>query len=312
MLTLKKPARANSARRCISRIGLKFMTKKISWVPSAPTDPKSFSDMDEESLWTFFSERPSIACRDELFNRYRKFADMGAKSYLRRMPYRSLLDPSDILSLAHCGLIDAIHSYDYKLGVSFSTWSYPRIFGSIIDGLRSVQDFSRIISKIRREILPLREYLEQKYSRKVTIDEIIDEFPHTKIGKFPLETFRGNPLIEASVFNQSDESSDCNSDSFQKMELWLISQRGCKNASPSAKMERQDIINKVMKVLDKDNDEKTIVYLYYFMGMIYPTISKITKLSNTDISIKKNNAIMRLKEEVKNNEEFCEMLQGVI
>lgn len=77
----------------------------------------------------------------ELVEKYLPYAEALAKSVRHQLPYHVELD--ELLSLARLGLVDAAQRFDPTRGVSFKTYAYYRIRGTIYDGIRSMGPLSR-------------------------------------------------------------------------------------------------------------------------------------------------------------------------
>lgn len=289
-----------------------FMARKLieSQSDFSITDTEVKKLLTKE-LWTMFETNKHKVIRDELHSRYTNLAVSAAKSYMKhKMPYRSMLDYDDILSHAHIGLLDCIHSYSLSGGAKFETWAFRRIRGAIIDGLRQVQNFPRIIAKIKRCIEPLQYELRQRILREPTISDLIENFPDAIIAGLPISELRDNHLIFASVFNQECRNPDNgNYDSYDiDMRLYELRRHSIQN--PSASIERIELISTVNKILAIDRIEQQVIYFYYFVGMTYVEISDITNLSQASISLKKISGIKRIKQEAMRNKDFLHDLQS--
>lgn len=290
----------------------RFMARKLHPAAVRADDP-SHSELQtftSSALWRLFERRPLLSVRDVLFERYDHFAKEAAASYMhRKMPYRSLLDADDLLSDARYGLIDAIHAFSLRYKTTFKTFSYPRIRGSIIDGLRNLEVFPRIIAKVRRDLRPYQEDFWHRFHREATLEELIETYPEARIAKQPIRVWRNNPLIMVNVFNQFEDQSQ---DSRDQLEMCLHrhAQHRMKRCDDS--VNRMDTITKILEALQDDQQEQHVIYLYYFSGMTYPQISKIANLSSTWVSIKRNSAISKLQRETWKNPEFAEMLYSVL
>jgi len=77
----------------------------------------------------------------ELVEKYLPYAEALARSVRHHLPYHVELD--ELLSLARLGLVDAAQRFDPARGVSFKTYAYYRIRGTIFDGIRSMGPLSR-------------------------------------------------------------------------------------------------------------------------------------------------------------------------
>ena len=57
-------------------------------------------------------------------------------AYNKKKSLPKFVDVEDLKSAAYLGLVEAASRFDSSLGVAFSTFAYPRIFGAIHDYLR--------------------------------------------------------------------------------------------------------------------------------------------------------------------------------
>lgn len=70
----------------------------------------------------------------ELVEQHVLFADKLAAQKKKMLP--KFIDIEEIKSAAYMGLVEAANRYNPNIGVKFTTFSYPRIFGAIHDYLR--------------------------------------------------------------------------------------------------------------------------------------------------------------------------------
>ncbi len=70
----------------------------------------------------------------QLVEQYVPLANKLAYERKRNLP--KFIDVEELKSAAYMGLVEAATRFDQELGVAFSTFAYPRIFGAIQDYLR--------------------------------------------------------------------------------------------------------------------------------------------------------------------------------
>jgi RNA polymerase sigma factor for flagellar operon FliA len=93
----------------------------------------------EASLWRRFRATGQGRLRENLFDRYHRFA----RSLARRHAKRNDLAPDlrdDLEQLAYRGLLEAIDRFDPRRGAPFISFAAARIAGSMIDGLGSIDE----------------------------------------------------------------------------------------------------------------------------------------------------------------------------
>lgn len=85
----------------------------------------------------------------QLVEQYVPLANKLAYQKKARLP--KFIELEELQSAAYLGLVQAASRFDASLGIAFSTFAYPRIFGAIHDYLRSQGlvrrgDFSLVVS----------------------------------------------------------------------------------------------------------------------------------------------------------------------
>ncbi len=90
-----------------------------------------------------------ITYQQQLVEQYVPLANKLAFQKKRTLPRH--VDVEDLRSAAYFGLVEAASRYNPELGVAFTTFAYPRIFGAIHDFLRQEGygkrgQFSQVIS----------------------------------------------------------------------------------------------------------------------------------------------------------------------
>lgn len=244
--------------------------------------------------------------RNRIFFWYRPLAQKRARRYARNcMPYRSLIDPCDIKSDADMGLLKAIDTYQLGMGTKFESHAYVRINGSIIDGIRSLQEFPRIVAKIRRELTPILMMLSNELGHKATLDDVAAHYPQ-------LASMCRDPLVSASVFNQpvarkSHGDEESHSEEYEdSIEQQLIKTRSRRTLD---RMELSDTIATVLSALHEDAFERRVIYCYFFLGMTSTKISKTMRISPTWVSGKKSSGLQKLRKLARSDQDFADELR---
>lgn len=255
----------------------------------------------------------SLALRGLMFRHYGFIATTQAWKYSsRKMPYASLLDSDDLHAYANLGLWDATGRYDPFMGNTFHTYAFIKVNGAIKDGLRNLQDFSRSIARVKRELEPLVNNLTQELGHKPTLEELSARYIGRFIGNYvAFDDVMKDPLIFASVFNQGDnDKEDYEVDSVSALELSLLQRNQNIQFTPFDQLQRVDLIDKVLRILKRDEIEQSVIYSYYFVGMNSNEISNIYRISMTLISEKKTSALMKLRKAARGDENFAEQLRS--
>lgn len=218
------------------------------------------------------------AIREELILLYLPLAQKAARQYFESLPYRPLAELNDLLQSARIGLMQAIDKYNLVYHVKFETFAITRIVGAIIDDLRVMQPFSRLISKQRRHIRKLQQALYEKLGRIPTAYEFCQEY-----GK-DYWNILNNPLLKANVYNQcisTGESSDEDAQAFESKYLSVAD----RIIDSQQKLNRLDIFELCESYLSKQI-HKNILYFYYQAGMNLSDIGQMLdpKISASTVS----------------------------
>lgn len=82
----------------------------------------------------FVKNDSSHLTTQQLIEKYIPLANKLAFQKKKNLP--RFIDVEELKSAAYLGLVEAASRFDASLGIEFSTFSYPRIFGAICDYLR--------------------------------------------------------------------------------------------------------------------------------------------------------------------------------
>lgn len=97
-----------------------------------------------EQIWFDYKSDPSnYELRNALIERYMPIVRRRAERIRAKLPNEIELD--DLISAGSFGLIDAVSAYDPGRGVKFETFCIPRVQGSMLDELRSLDWAPRMV-----------------------------------------------------------------------------------------------------------------------------------------------------------------------
>lgn len=252
-------------------------------------------------------ERVRIRVRQHLVLRYQESAMRIARGYARRkMPAYSLADTCDLEQSVCIGLLEAVDSFDPNFGTTFMQFANmpgrSRIFGSVIDCLRKLQDYPRSIAALRRRVRPLMAHLRQVVKHEPTVEEFCSYYG---------EQYRSlveNPLVNTSVYNQShtyngtDEGDEPESDMSQGVEDHRDTTRMSGNLATPEAVENS---NRILDVIE-DKDIRFVIWAYYYMGFINDTIAEFLDCSTSSVA-KKHRKGLEIIQQHFTLEEFREL-----
>lgn len=132
-------------------------------------------ETDETALWRRLRTVGDGHARDALYGLYAPWASSLANALFRQ--YKNpAIEREDYLQNAKIGLLEAISRYDPERGVPFAVYAQARVRGSVINGLRTVQD--RLQPAVEEDGGPPgaddAEMFEQRDAFDVVVDSVVD------------------------------------------------------------------------------------------------------------------------------------------
>lgn len=215
---------------------------------------------------------------------YRYLVRYVAERLHSKLPDKVELD--DLISAGTFGLMDAIDAYDPSRGVKFETYCSPRIRGSILDELRSMDWVPRLVraraSQLTRATQSLETHLGRKPTAKETAEELdvdMEEFSRLKrdanaVGLVSLNT----------KYNDDDDEKNIR-------EIDIIKDE--KSQDPLTEAQKRDLKNLLTKGLTRA--ERLIIVLYYYEEMTMKEIGATLDLSESRVSQMHSSIVARLK-----------------
>jgi len=178
-----------------------------------------------------------------------------------RLP--SSIDVNDLIAIGVEEMVKLSRRYDVVQNDSFWGYAKKRVYGSMLDYLRSLD----VVSRNNRRLIKAIELETSKYLTEFS-REPSEEFLAEKLGenlskireaKAASEIANNVPLNEQIIINHKDSVED--------------------------KVEQDQLIEAVKSILTTLNDrEQTIIQLYYFEELNLKEISEILDISESRIS----------------------------
>lgn len=188
---------------------------------------------------------------------------------LRAMAYRlkerlpSSVDVNDLISTGVEEMIKLSRRYNKEQNDSFWGYAKKRVYGSMLDFLRSLDVLSRANRKLVREINNAIDEYFNKHEEEPD-DEYLAKILNEDIEKIKDARSAGAIGYVLSFEEQSGLFSDENT---------------------QEKVEKADILDKVEKILNTlDKRDQLIIQLYYYEELSLSEISEILKISESRIS----------------------------
>lgn len=239
---------------------------------------------DIEQIWEQFHKTHSDNFRNQLMENYRHLVKYAAERVHSKLPSKVELD--DLISAGTFGLMDAIEAYDPERGVKFETYCLPRIKGSILDELRSMDWVPRLVRTRAHQLSKATQSLEVSLGRKPTIKETAKEL-NMNMDEFNRLRRDANAVNIVSLntqYGEGDGEKDIR-------EIDIIKDK--KSDAPPIEAQKRDLKNLLTKGLTRA--ERLIVVLYYYEEMTMKEIGTTLDLSESRVSQMHSSIVQRLK-----------------
>jgi len=212
---------------------------------------------------------------DELALQYLPAVKAMAFRLKERLP--SSIDFSDLSAIGTEELIKLARRYDEKLNDNFWGYAKKRVYGAMLDYLRSLD----ILSRASRKLVKAIDYAVEEYLLKndceptdAELSEILDE---------PIEKVH-DARIASTIYTV--------------MPLHDQLQVGDEGAA-LARVEKDELVEVIKKILSSYKErEQMIIQLYYFEELTLKEISAVLDITESRISQIHKSVIQKIKESV--------------
>jgi RNA polymerase sigma factor for flagellar operon FliA len=237
-----------------------------------------------EKVWEQFHKAHDARFRNLLLEHYRPLVKYTAERLHSKLPDKVEVD--DLISAGNFGLMDAIDAYDPSRGVKFETYCTPRIRGSILDELRSMDWVPRLVRARAHQLARATHSLETHLGRKPTKEETAEELD-MDMEEFERLQRDANAVGLVSLntkYSEGDGEKDIR-------EIDVIKDN--RSQDPLIEAQKRDLKNLLTKGLTRA--ERLIVVLYYYEEMTMKEIGATLDLSESRVSQMHSSIIDRLK-----------------
>ena len=249
-------------------------------------------------LWKSYKKNQDTYYRDKLITNYKPFLKSVVNNIYSKLP--RTVDIFDLENYAYIGLLDAIKKFDLKRNIKFETYASYRIKGAVIDGIRKQDWLSRSMrSKYKKANedstdsveLSAAEYDFDKKENYNCVDRNCKKNTNSDGGyteeKFLMLSIDDPNFYEAKISE--------NSDYVQNLYDFYSS-----NATEFAEnLENKMFLKEVFKKLTEQ--ERKIVYLYYFKGKTFREIGKAMNITESRVSQINKKVLMFIKKEINSS-----------
>ncbi len=264
--------------------------------------PRQKKEIDIQEIWEEFFETSSEQCRNILMEKYLYLVKYAADRIWAKLPDKIELD--DLVQAGIFGLMDAIDAYDPSRGVKFETYCSPRVRGSILDELRSMDWVPRLVRTRAHQLEFATQTLRAELGRMPSEDELADELKmdETEFARLRRDANATGLISLNNKFSDADEEGSGH-------EVDVVEDR--KSKDPIRKAQRDDLKELFSKGLSRS--EKLIVLLYYYEEMTMKEIGATLDLSESRVSQMHSAILERLKVQMEmRTEEFLVNTDAVL
>jgi RNA polymerase sigma factor for flagellar operon FliA len=246
------------------------------------------SKMDEkltiDGIWELFHKTRNDYYRNLLMEHYRDLVRYAAERLHSKLPDKVELD--DLISAGIFGLMDAIDAYDPSRGVKFETYCAPRIKGSILDELRSMDWVPRLVRARAHQLAKATHSLEMHLGRRPDEHELAEQL------EIDLQEFARlqRDANAASLVSLNNKCGDNEGDK-DVCEIDVIKDQ--RSEDPLIEAQKRDLKSLLTKGLTRA--ERLIIVLYYYEEMTMKEIGATLDLSESRVSQMHSSIVARLK-----------------
>ena len=203
-----------------------------------------------DEIWEQFHKNRDEYHRNLLMEHYRPLVRYCAERLHSKLPDKVELD--DLTSAGIFGLMDAIDKFDPSLGVKFETYCSPRIRGSILDELRSMDWVPRLVRARAHQLSRATHSLETHLGRKPTEVEVAEklEMDLEEFGRLQRDANAASLVSLSTKYSDNEGEKDIR-------EIDVIKDERSKN--PVIEAQKRDLKNLLTKGLTRA--EKLIIIL---------------------------------------------------
>jgi len=214
------------------------------------------------------------AYQDSLITDYMPAVKSIAARLKERLP--SSVDFNDLVSIGYEELVKLSKRYDSSINDNFWGYAKSRVYGAMLDFLRSLDTISRGDRKLIKEIDKVIEDFIAKYDYEPSDEEIAEilgiDVEKVKKARTASEIYSVMPIEEQLNY-------------FENV---------------SKKIEQEELIEKIKEILKTlSKKEQLIIQLYYFEELSLKEISEILQISESRVSQIHKKVIKKLRESLK-------------
>jgi len=245
---------------------------------------------DMDNLWRIYFKSFNPAVKEKLLIHYLPVVKYVAGRMMLTLP--NSVNYDDLVSAGTMGLLAAIDRFDISLGIKFETYVVPRIRGSILDELRSLDWVPRSVRSKAKRLEKAIVNLESQLGRMATAEEIAEEL-EMDLDEYESMLAKIGGHVLTSLDREIYETSETNGSLYD-----LI--KNSKADDPIQKMEKEELQKNLVEYLnDLPENERLVLALYYYEDLTLKEIGVVMNVSESRVSQIHTKAIHRLRAKLK-------------
>ncbi len=238
----------------------------------------------EQKLWNKYLQRRCKKDRNELVRCYVPLVNQHAGRMARRLPPTISFD--EIRCAAFDGLVQAIETYNPSGGATFPTYCRQRLFGAVVDWMRTVDTHGRAIRTFEKKREQVFQRLQAAKERTPQPQEIANKMGMTE-SKFA-RLSRITSMGQAVPFSTLETSRNQNASDQRALSI-----EDPQASDPSKNISRSMLAAYLGRGLSKN--EKAILVLYYYENLTMSEIGNVLSLSESRVSQVHQEILSRLR-----------------
>ena len=232
-----------------------------------------------KELWQQYSENKTSELRGKLIIEYLDIVKIKAKKLYVDLNFKVEYD--DLFSSGVFGLIDAIDKFDLKRDIKFETYANTRVYGAIIDYVRKTNWKPRTVISKQNSLEKTITKIRTEKNREPTDEEIAKELNITlsKLKKWYTQVNVNLTSLDELIEKRNTDALSL-SDNVHPEDIFI-------------KIETKELLYKAISKLTEK--QRTVIVLYYFKGLTDTDISKILKVTVSNVTAMRIRALRKLK-----------------
>ena len=251
-----------------------------------------------KELWKLFKETGDREARGVLITQYVHLVRYVVGRVAVGLP--SHVKTEDMYSTGIIGLVKAVERYNPEMKNKFETYAILLIRGAIIDEMRSLDWVPRSVHQKANMVAKAQRDLEQENGREATDPEVADHLG-MELPDYESLLARIRPAIMIPLNADKDDDGDSTNIADRIPDHKVVT--SFENADRS---EFREMLEKA--VVDLPEQERIVLVLYYYEGMMLKEIGKVLGVTESRVSQIHSKALLRLRGRLQNfSVEFANM-----